>query len=125
MSDNPGRVVTVEVLASLVSEAYAGSFTPVNIMKGFKKTGVWPINPGEVTDRQLAPSKALCTAKQSKETNETANEQPTSEQLNLTPQQQSLSTSIDEESSPLFTPEREACYQKKNITSWIQDMSHG
>ena len=55
----PGRVVTVEVLASLVSEAYAGSFTPVNIMKGFKKTGIWPINPGEVTDRQIIPSKAL------------------------------------------------------------------
>ena len=51
MSDHPGRVVTVEVLASLVSEAYAGSFTPVNIMRGFKKTGIWPINPGEVTDK--------------------------------------------------------------------------
>uniref|UniRef100_A0A1X7TFC6 DDE-1 domain-containing protein n=1 Tax=Amphimedon queenslandica TaxID=400682 RepID=A0A1X7TFC6_AMPQE len=61
MSQNPGRVVTVDVIASLVGEAYPASFTPMNIMKGFKKTGVWPINPGEVTDRQIAPSKAYST----------------------------------------------------------------
>ena len=59
MSQHPGRVVTADVLASLVADAYAASFTPVNIMKGFKKTGVWPINPSEVTDRQIAPSTAL------------------------------------------------------------------
>uniref|UniRef100_A0A1X7UV51 Uncharacterized protein n=1 Tax=Amphimedon queenslandica TaxID=400682 RepID=A0A1X7UV51_AMPQE len=37
------------------------SLTPMNIMKGFKKTGVWPINPGKVTDRQVAPSKPYST----------------------------------------------------------------
>ena len=29
-------------------------------MSGFKNSGVWPINPGEVTDRHIAPSTALC-----------------------------------------------------------------
>ena len=74
MSDHPGRVVTVEVLASLVSEAYAGSFTPVNIMKGFKKTGIWPINPGEVTDRQIIPSKALSSKKTPEPSNPTTHD---------------------------------------------------
>ena len=29
-------------------------------MSGFKKCGIYHLNPGEVTDRQLAPSAALC-----------------------------------------------------------------
>ena len=57
---NPGRVVTIDVLASLVAEAWPNAFTAVNIMAGFKKTGVYPLNPGEVTDQQLVPSKAFC-----------------------------------------------------------------
>ena len=96
MSQNPGRVVTVDVIASLVAEAYAASFTPMNIMKGFKKTGVWPINPGEVTDRQIAPSKALC--------------------VNYTPQHTPEPQNNQEQSSPLtplFSPEIEALYQKR------------
>lgn len=90
MSDNSGRVITVEVLASLVNTAYIGSFTPVNIMKGFKKTGVCLINPGEVTDRQIAPSKALSI-----------------QQPNL----HSTSSDTDKLGSPLFTPDKEALYQ--------------
>ena len=55
-----GRIVTTDVLASLVAEAWPDAFITVNIMASFKKTGVYPLNPGEVTDRQLAPSKAFC-----------------------------------------------------------------
>ena len=94
MSDHPGRVVTVEVLASLVSEAYAGSFTPVNIMKGFKKTGIWPINPGEVTDRQIIPSKALSSKKTPEPSNPTTHD-------------------TENQQSPLFSPELEKLYQKR------------
>ena len=57
LAANPGRVITnAYKLASLVAEAWPHSFIAVNIMSGFKKCGVFPINPGEVTDRQLAPS---------------------------------------------------------------------
>ena len=56
---HPGRVITSEVNAALVAEAWPISLTPVNIMGGFKKCGIYPINPGEVSDRQLAPSKAI------------------------------------------------------------------
>ena len=37
----------------------AMSLAPVIIMGGFKKCGIYPINPSEVSDRQLAPSKAF------------------------------------------------------------------
>ena len=59
LSSHPGRVISPDKLASLVGEAWPTSFTAVNVMSGFKKFGVYPFNPGEVTDGQLAPSKAL------------------------------------------------------------------
>ena len=59
MATNPGRIITTEAIASILSKAWPLSFTPVNIMAGFKKSGAFPLNPGEVTDRHLAPSKGV------------------------------------------------------------------
>ena len=59
MAKNPGRVITEDILATVVAEAFAQSHTPLNILGGFKKSGIYPFNPGEVSDRQVAPSKAL------------------------------------------------------------------
>ena len=56
MAKNPGQVVT---LAALVGDAFAQSHTPQNILSGFKKAGIYPFNPGEVSNRQPAPLKAL------------------------------------------------------------------
>ena len=50
------RVITTEQIARLVEIAWPQALTPLNIMSGFKKCGIYPLNPGEVTDRQLAPS---------------------------------------------------------------------
>ena len=58
MAKNPGRVITEDILSSLVGNALAQSLTPINIFGGFKNAGIYPFNPGEVSDRQLAPSKA-------------------------------------------------------------------
>lgn len=55
--EKPGRVVTVEVLASLVGRAWSLSLTPVNIMSGFRKCGIYPLNPGQIDDRH-----ANCTS---------------------------------------------------------------
>ena len=55
---HPGRVITSDVIAALVEEAWPMSLTPVSIMSGFKECGIYPINPGEVSNRQLDPSKA-------------------------------------------------------------------
>ena len=85
---NPGRVITADKIASLIAEAWPHSFTAVNTMSGFRKCGVFPFNPSAVTDRQIAPqSKAF---------------------RRQVPEQQS-----DECSSPLFSPEKEALYQKQ------------
>ena len=42
----PGRVITTEILASMVAQAYPTSFTPVNVLRGFKKAGMYPFNEG-------------------------------------------------------------------------------
>ena len=59
MAKNPGRVVTEDILAALVCDAFAQSHTPLNILGGFKKAGIYPFNLEEVSDQQHAPSKAL------------------------------------------------------------------
>ena len=50
LAANPGRVITTDIIAALVGEAWPLSVTPLNIMSGFKKCGIYPINPGEVKD---------------------------------------------------------------------------
>ena len=52
-------MITPTILAPTVAEALTNSLTPLNILSGFKKCGIHPLNPGEVKDRQLAPSKAV------------------------------------------------------------------
>lgn len=86
---NPGRVITNDVLAQLVGEAWPLSFTTLNIMSGFKKCGVFPFNPSAVKDRQMAPSKALKSANQSP------------------------SECAADPSSPLFTAEQETLYKTR------------
>lgn len=59
MKQNPGRVITTDILASMVGQAFPNAFTPVNVLSGFKKTGIYPFNPSAVDDKQLAPSNAV------------------------------------------------------------------
>ena len=61
LTKNPGRVITSDVIASLVGEAWPQALTPLNMMGGFRKCGIYPLNLGAVTDRQLAPSHATTT----------------------------------------------------------------
>ena len=56
IAKNPGRVITTDVIASLIGSAWSSSHTSVNIVSGFKKSGVYPLNPGAIDDRELAPS---------------------------------------------------------------------
>jgi hypothetical protein len=60
---NPGQVITTDLIASLLAKAWPLSVTPVNVMSGFKKCGIYPLNPGEISDRQLAPSRAVVHSK--------------------------------------------------------------
>ena len=55
MVDHSGRIITFDVTAGLLAEVWPWSFSPVNALSGFKKTGVYPLSLGEVCDRMLAP----------------------------------------------------------------------
>ena len=55
------RVITDQDITDLVAEAWPVSMMPVNFMSGFKKCGIYPLNPSEVEDRMLkiAPSQPI------------------------------------------------------------------
>lgn len=91
LAKNPGQVVTPEKLSSLIAEAWPCTFTPVNTMSGFKKAGI-----GEVTNRQLGPSKVFHQPQPNNE-NTSAKTGPI------------LSSS----GSPLFFEEKEALFRKR------------
>ena len=53
-----GRVPTSEDIPKIIADAWPKSVTPVNLMSGFRKTGIYPLNPGCIHDRLAAPYKA-------------------------------------------------------------------
>lgn len=61
IAEHPNGAITTEQMANLVGTAWPQSLTPVNILSGFKKCGIYPLNLGEVTDRQVAPSTLFTT----------------------------------------------------------------
>ena len=56
MMQNPGRVITEADLAGLIGKAWSLAVTPNNLISGFTKTGIYPLNPGRITDCSKAPS---------------------------------------------------------------------
>ena len=96
LATHPGRVITSDILASLLRQAWSVSVTPVNAMSGFKKCGIYPLNPGEITDRQLTPSKALTHS---------ASDSSLADKSEFTPQQEALYQSQFEEGYDLKNPE--------------------
>ena len=93
LAAHPGRVITSDKLASLVAEAWPLSLSPLNIMSGCKKTGIYPINSSEVTDRQIAPSKPF--------------QQPQTES------NQDGSASDNRTNNSLFSPGKVKLYEKR------------
>ena len=87
LTRHPGRVITNDMIATLVAKAWPNAFTPSNIMGGFLKTGIFPINPGAIDDKMWAPSEAFQQQK------------PMSEQEASASAQETTS-----DSSTLFTP---------------------
>ena len=78
----------------MVEQAFPNAFTPVNILSGFKKTGIYyPFNPNAVDDRQLAPLNAVSKKK-------TLSPQPVSEGDPVT----------STEPPMLFSPEKEKLF---------------
>ena len=57
LAATPRRVILPENLSALLAEAWPKAVNPMNIFSGFRKSGIFPSNPGEVTDRYTAPAK--------------------------------------------------------------------
>ena len=118
MATNPGRVITTEVIASIIEKAWPLSFTPVNVMVGFKKSGTFPLNPGEVTDRHLAPSKGLykqqCTnmSDESPGTSACSVSSPSTD-VSCVTASSPASSIISSTSTRTFTPEQHTLYQTR------------
>ena len=108
--ENPGRVITSEVIASLVGETWAHSITPMNILSGFKKSRISPLNPSEVSDRMLTPAAIF---KPSSDASASASPlsltPPTASSSSLTPPTASSSPLTP----PTFSDEQSALYEKR------------
>lgn len=48
--EKPGVPLTIYNVAELVGKAFSQSFTPANIISGFKNTGIWPYNENIFTE---------------------------------------------------------------------------
>ena len=94
LTKDPGQVITTDILASHVADAWLHSHTLLNIMSGFKKCGIYPFNPSAVEDRQTDPSKAFRSQKPEDKP------QPVGEQPS-------------DPGSPLFTSEKEALFKRR------------
>lgn len=57
MVQNPGQTISLKDIASLVGLAYQRAFTPLNITKGFSKTGIYPFNSHLFTDHDFLTAK--------------------------------------------------------------------
>ena len=97
LAKHPGRVVTPEILSSLVADAWMPSLTTLNIMSGFQKCGLFPLNPGAVDDRCMAPSKAFVKNRESAAI--------------TVPNTDTCTNSVP--SSPVFTKEQEELFIKR------------
>ncbi|CAH1961297.1 unnamed protein product [Acanthoscelides obtectus] len=61
LRSNPGKVMNIYDIPTVLRDSFSLAVTPLNIQKGFKVTGIWPFNreifqddeflPSEVTDR--------------------------------------------------------------------------
>ncbi|XP_053593752.1 uncharacterized protein LOC128667486 [Microplitis demolitor] len=56
LSEHPGRVVTPEVLPMLFSNALNKAAKPETIINGFRKTGIYPMNPDIFDSKDFAPA---------------------------------------------------------------------
>ena len=50
-----GRVPTTDDILFIVSEAWPKRLTSINLMSGFRKTGIHPLNAGCIKDGETAP----------------------------------------------------------------------
>ncbi|XP_046972441.1 uncharacterized protein LOC124539186 [Vanessa cardui] len=58
---NPGKALTIYNIPKLVKIAYFESFTAKNIISGFNKPGIWPLNELAFGDEDFAPTEVYAS----------------------------------------------------------------
>lgn len=56
MVSNPGKRMTIHEVAGLVGKAYPKAFTPTNILSGFKRTGISPLDANVFSEEEFLQS---------------------------------------------------------------------
>ena len=56
MVNHPGQPITIHDIAEIVGSAYPLAFTPMNIVSGFKCTGIYPYNPNVFSEEDFLSS---------------------------------------------------------------------
>ena len=100
-----------------MAAAWTQALTLVNIMSGFKKCGIYPLNPGEVKDRQIAPSKAVVLK-------ETISSPPSDQDCNQSSSVESKksdSDAVSSVSSPPIDQDRERLFEERYREGYVYD----
>ena len=105
LAKHPGRVITNDMIASLVATSWPDAFSPHNIMGGFRKTGIYPINPGAIDNKMLSPFEAF---KQKRMPEEGISQSETTPEPKVSPSIQETTTDYT-----LFTPEQQRLYEHR------------
>lgn len=50
LASNPGETISIYEIAELFGQAFVLALTLKNIQQGFKKSGIYPLNPDVFTD---------------------------------------------------------------------------
>ncbi|XP_023311994.1 uncharacterized protein LOC111692299 [Anoplophora glabripennis] len=53
LASNPGKPITIYNIAELSQKAFVQAFSKNNIMKGFERTGIWPLNRNIFSDDEF------------------------------------------------------------------------
>lgn len=101
MKTNPGRTVGQYQISSLFSVAYGKAGTIANAESGFRKTGIWPINPDIFEDHLFAPAETTNVPKSPHEKNNSPSNGLTVVEPTTSGQ---FSTNVTESSLPLAYP---------------------
>ena len=56
MMNHPGQPITIHDIAEIVGSAYPLAVTPMNIVSGFKCTGIYPYNPNVFSEEDFLSS---------------------------------------------------------------------
>ena len=100
LSQNTGRVITEGDLASLVGQAWPVALTPSNLISGFCKSGIYPLNPGRITDRHIASHGYIRTSESSTDSSPQSNISGQSElSCPSVPSQSSVQSSVSNSGS--------------------------